>query len=258
MTWYYDAASATQHGRRASVSVNNTGGSASAIDISITIPKEWDQFWTEINQTDGRDIRICDADGVTVLTYQLVGFTLATRTLSIEVDGYSAPAGEMCQLWLYWNNAAASSVAGSFVAAAAKTGTVHICEPAGKRIVATAERFKDQRPRNTLSKHSSESLYFTLDVGPLLNQRPMPYAFKGHRECEEIDYVSYRVLAAGVASGTMIDESLIRFVGGRYIQLILKAGSDGTGYTVEVTIVTTEGQTFVRNVWLEVRNTDEA
>ena len=97
MSWYDNAWL-----RRQSITVDTIGGGGT-VDITIAVPVDWDQFWNEINQTDGRDIRICDADGRTLLTYNLESFSLATRTLIIEVDAYAAPGLGMCQIWIYWN-----------------------------------------------------------------------------------------------------------------------------------------------------------
>jgi len=253
MSRYADP-SGTNHLRRESISVNNIGGAAAAVDVTITISKTWDTFWTEINQTDGRDIRVVDPDG-TITAYRLATFNLSTRTCVIEVDGYVAPAGQMFQLFLYWNNTAASAQSSTFVGASMKTGYVNSCAPPGRIFVAGHERHRDTKPRNVVSKGADESVYLSVDFGGLLTRRSAPYA--GYRDCEEISYASYVVLQADSPVGALIDAAKLRIIGGRYVQVYLTAGTSGTEYTVVVTVVTNEGQTFVKRMWLAVQNVDE-
>ena len=242
---------------RCAVAVDNTGGAASATDITITMPKDFDLFWSNINQTDGRDIRVCDADGRTLLVYQLTGFSLATRTVIIEVDGYAMPAAAMCQIWIYWGNASVSSAAGSFVAASAKTGYVMVAMPRGKIVPAIRENFRAVRPRSTVQKSTGESVYVTFDLRSMLTPRPVGQPFGGSLTHAEIDYVSYRVLNAGGAAGSLIDATKPRFLDG-YVSVYLTAGTVDTEYTVELTVVTTDEQTLLFFCWLSVRNPDEA
>jgi hypothetical protein len=238
------------------IAVDNTGGAAGSSDVQVVLPTDLDLFWTTV-QSDGDDVRLVDADGKTLLVYQLSAWVYATRSGTIQIDNYALPAGEMCQIWLVWGNSSVSSAAGSFVAGAVKTGYIAVCAPLGKLIPAIRENFRAQRPRAQLQKASGESIFFTLDVREALGRRRKGQPWGGDYRCEEIDYVSYRVTLAGAAQGAMIDEAKIRFYpeGPR---LYLTAGSDGSEYTVEVTVVTTELQTLIFYVWLSVRNADES
>ena len=238
------------------VAVDNTGGAAAAIDITFTVPTDLNSFWSVI-QSDGDDIRVVDADGRTLLNYRLATFTYASRVCVIEVDNYAAPAGEMCQIWLVWGNSSASSAVSVFVGASMKTGYIATPAPWGKLVPAIRENFRSQRPRATLQKASGESIYFTLDLRTVLNRRRNGEPVGGDLRYEEIDYVSYRVTTGGAAQASMIDEAKIRFCM-EGVRLYLTAGSDGTEYVVEVTVVTTDLQTLIFYVWLSVRNSDEA
>lgn len=259
MSWYRDASGVT-HKRRASIAVDNTAGGAGSIDISIDIPRDWDIFWTEINQTDARDIRITGADGTTPLNFQLVGLDIATRTLSIEVDNFGAPAGAMCQIFLYWNNASAvSAAAAPFVAASPKDGYIEVCAPPAPVYRAGSEQFKGLRPRATISKQAAETLYIAVDVRAFLGTRFEGEGYvDGNLRCDEISYVSYRVLTGGVAQGAMVNATKTRFIRGNYCMFYLTAGSDQSGYTVEITVTTTAGHVRLASLWLEVRTVDEA
>ena len=240
---------------RRAVAVDNTGGSASATDITFSVPKDDELFWTTVNQTDGRDIRVCDADGFTLLTHQLTGFNASTRSVTIDVDGYAMPAAAMCQVWLYWGATGVSSAAGSFVAAGAKTGNVLACEPFGVIVPAIRENFRAVRPRATVQKATSENIFVTFDLRRALTSKAQP--FGGGLEYAEVDYVSYRVLTAGGPVGAMADATKTRFFDG-FASVYITAGTVDTEYTIELTAVTTDGQTQLFFAWLSVRNPDEA
>jgi hypothetical protein len=243
---------------RAPVAIDNTAGSASATDVSIVVPKDWDLFWKYINQTDGRDIRVCDADGWTVLTYQLTSLNIATRTLTIEVDGYAMPAQAMCQIWIYWGATGVSSLAGSFVAAGAVNGYVLQSGPIGPVVPAIRENFRAVRPRSTVQKSTGESLYLTFDLRGALTTRPKGQPFGGGLEFAEIDYVSYRVLTGGSVPMTPLSSTTKpRFLDGMVV-VYITGGTVDTEYTIELTVVTTDGQTLLFFAWLSVRNPDEA
>lgn len=258
MSWYRDS-SGVAHKRRASISVDNTAGSSGSIDVTITVPQDWDIFWSEVNQTDGRDIRVTGADGSTLVGYRLVGFSVSTRTLTIEVDNFVAPAGAMCQLWLYWNNASATSAAIVFVAASPKTGYIEVGAPVAPVYRAASESFKSTRPRNTASKQASETVYISVDVSAFLTGRIQGEGFvAGNQRYEEISHVSYRVLSGGSAQASMVSATRTRFIKGDIVMLYVTGGSDQSGYTVELTVTTTQGQVRMASIWLEVRTVDEA
>ena len=254
MSWYDEA-----WARRRSISIDNTGGAGGAIDAEIVVPKDWDELWDNCNQTDARDVRICAADGFTLLSYNIEGFVLATRTLEIEIDGYTATAAGMLQVWIYWDNAAATdAAAGAFVPAAAKTGYIDVGGVRGLVTVAKPERFKDLRPRTTLSKATDDTIHHTFDLGGEMELRPFYAPYSKHLEMEEVDYVNYVVETAGGAQASMITAAKTRIVAGRFVHVDLKAGSDATDYTVVLTVVTTEGRTLTYRAWLAVRDVDEA
>ena len=252
MSWYDEAWT-----RRRSISIDNTAGAGGAIDAEIVVPKDWDEFWENCNQTDGRDIRICDADGYTLLTYNLEGFVLATRTLEIEIDGYTAPAAGMLQVFIYWCNAAATdAAAGGFVPASAKTGYIDVGGARGSVTVCQPERFKDVRPRTTLSKATDDTIHHTFDLAGVLELRPRHALYSKHQEFEEIDYVVYVAEAAGTPV-SMITLANTRIVG-RFVRVDIKAGTDVVDNTIILTVGTTEGRILTYRVWVAVRDVDEA
>ena len=59
--------------RRVSISLDGNGASA---NYSVTIPSQLDDFWETVDAS-GAELRVTDADGVTVITYDLSGFSKA-------------------------------------------------------------------------------------------------------------------------------------------------------------------------------------
>ena len=124
MAWYWDSANpAHRWTHRFPVMVDNSAGSTGAIDITVTVPPALEAFWDAI-LSSGNDIRVTDANGSTLLTYQLAaGFSATTRTCVIQVDNWTPPAASsMPVIWVYAGNADAASAAGSFTASGPITG----------------------------------------------------------------------------------------------------------------------------------------
>ena len=241
---------------RIPVSVDNTGGAAGNIDIQFTVPADLELFWDNILMS-GNDIRVCDADGSTLLTFQKSSFTYGTRTCVLQVDNYSAPAGEMCQIWLYWGCSTATSAFGSFVAAAPKTGYVMSNAPPPISTRLQREPFRGQRPSQALQKSAGEAFWVYVAYRPLLIQRYTGQPYGGGLEIEEVDYVSVAPTTGGAGAGTLTDETKIRFYPDG-VAIWLTAGSDATAYTIPITIVTVQGSTYISYLWLQVQNPDEA
>jgi hypothetical protein len=255
MSWYQDATNPTQRWRRrAPIAVDNTGGSVGNIDITCVVPKDWDDFWNNVNQVDGRDIRVTDSDGKTLLVFDLNGFDVSTRTLTLEVDNYAAPAAAMLQLWVYWGNASANTAAASFVASAPKTGTIWLAAPGFPAITVTEERPRDTKPANKLAKQASTQTWVWWNLDAVLLKRE--FANAQDRLLEEIAYVSYVINLNGTPQ-SMTDVTLTRYIDG-WVAVFVKAGTTGSNYTVALTVTTSEGRTLVFSAELNVRTVSEA
>ena len=127
-------------GYRQAIVVDNLGG-ASTIDVTATIPADFDPFWQNV-LANGFDIRVTLADGKTLATFDVDSFNQTNRTGTIEIDNASAADSDaMLVFWLYWGNAAAANAATTFTPSSAKTGhIVPNCMPAGFLVTAAAAR----------------------------------------------------------------------------------------------------------------------
>ena len=244
---------------RHSMTIDNSAGAAGAIDATIDIPSDWDAFWTTVNSA-GDDIRVADADGYTLLTYDLASWNSTTRVGTIELDNYSAPAGAMLQVHLYWGNSGASAGLSAFAPAAAKSGVIEVGTVVGPRIVTVPERPGEARPRVMLAKASTETIWVTWDLSREMQRRLTPNA--GSDLYEEIDYASVNVYLAGVDQTGMYTTTATRYLPNHQVLTEIKAGSDGSDYTIQLTVVTTtpagKTRTLKRRAWLKVRDVDES
>lgn len=255
MGWYREAGAYSWR-RRASVSVDNTAGAGGAIDITFTLPAQWDEFWTEIDAACS-EMRVTDADGSTKLVYSLATFDKTARTGTVSVDGYVAPAAGMLQVFIYWNASGAASGTAATVIAAAKTGYVETCGPGGADFLrADIARPNESRPRKQIAKGSDETRDVWFDLGAQLPRRIRPFA--EHFDCDEIDYVTYQVNLAGVAQAGMISATNTRLYAGRYVRVRVLAGTDAADYTIAALVRTVEGLILGPRAWLRVRDLDEA
>lgn len=238
------------------VLIDNSTGGTSAIDLSIVVPSVFPDFWDNVDSA-GDDIRVADADGVTLLTYQLTGFNYANKTVTVEVDNWTPPlANSMCQVWLYWGNAAAASAAGSFTATTPLTGYVHPGAAAEPIVVAERPVPGATRPSAAVSKTTDEKLYAWLDVGDLLERLQTAYA--GRLDYEEIESLTYEVLNAGTDETSEKDYNEMRLLPGNLIRLHHKGGSDNDDRTLCPILNLTTGRTINPRVLLNVRDIDEA
>lgn len=252
MSWY-DAA----WKYRIPIAMDNTAGATANIDLSMSIPADFDAFWDNV-QSDGDDIRITGADGRTLATYDVESFNATTKTGTLEVDNYACQASTMQQLWLYWGNSSATNAESSVTPSSAVSG--YICQetPTGFVVVVQPERQGATQPRNRFQKGSNEQITIWFDFRGMLHQRQKPN--EGSVLLEEIDYVSLvQVETGGAAQAAMVDATKTRFVDG-FVGMLVKAGSSGTNYTAICRVVTTGGsiaRTLEGRAYFAVRNVTE-
>ena len=251
---------------RAAVSVDNTTSAQTTEDVTIALPSEWPEFWGNVKSA-GEDVRVTDANGVTLETYQLVSFNSTTRTGSIEVDNVdltdveTSPAAAVAGvlLWVYWGNAAASAAAGSFTAAGtAKTGTIQVGTPGSgsqRVVMARPETPGSTNPRTEVHKAASETIHLWWNLSGVLASRHIPS--QGSRAFEEIHNVSYDVETAGNPVPSMVDSASIRMVGPGWVRTTIKAGASGTNYVALLAVELTEGRKLDFRTTIRVKDVTE-
>jgi len=233
---------------RAPIVVNNHASAGTSADVTIALPSEWPEFWDNV-QADGDDVRVTDADGYTLETYDVESWNSTTRTGTIEIDGMgttdldgnAATAGVVA--WLYWGNSTASNAETTFTPNSPKTGTVVVGIPglSSQRVVTCRpEAPGATNPRLEISKISGEEIYLWWDLSGVLTRRRMPS--QGSRAFEEIHNVTYRVDDGGSAQAGMIDTGAIRVAAPAMVRTKIKAGSSGSTYVAVLLVELTEGR----------------
>ena len=264
MSWY-----STNYTKRAAIALDNTASGSGTISWNLAIPKDWDQFWNNI-QSDGDDIRLCEADGFTEIdSGKATAFDLgtswnaSTRTGNIRVNGWTGgTANKTCLVWMYWGYA--SATAGTFGAYGAPTTVTARVAKEGRRgvrsrIATQPEPPGATRPRNFVSKTSSEKLDLYLDFEGELLVRDR--AYNGRFNFEEISTFTVTSEKATVdTTSTMLDITNVSVIGdsGAMVRVRTKAaGTSGDDHTVKAVVTTTEGRILERRLVLKVRNAVE-
>ncbi len=249
MSWYNK-----NYTQRVPVAVDNTAGVGATVDVTITIPPEFEQYWAVV-QSSGYDIRVCGPDGITPITFQRSSWTYADRLGVIQVHNLTISAGCMAQLWIYWGYASATNAAGSFVAASPLTGSILPVRPGTPQVVARPERPGDAQPAHRIVKGSGERLRIFWDLRPLLLLHTIPYNERlAYEELKEI--ITVDVQQAGASVATMVDATLTRLLDG-WIVTWVKAGTTGNTYTAIVTVDTTLGRRLEARALVYVQDLKE-
>lgn len=256
----------------ASMTVDLRGWTSGAADVHCVVPQDWDAFWTGINATDGRDIRITDAEGnlLSFALHKTGGSALdagaiTSRDCTIKIDGSVTPSGgssftptiaRMYQVLVWWGQSSVSAPTTGFVSTSTPaTGYILTYLPP-HRWVGRKERADALTLSSRMHKTTDEQVLVAVDVLELLGRRSSPTG--GSYRAVEMRYASYEVQLAGVAQGSMVDASTLRFFGSRFVVFLLKAGTTATSYTISPTIVTTSGETLNPRAQLTVRDLRES
>ena len=242
---------------RAPLSVDHTAGGAGTIDASGALAASWDHFWANV-QTTGNDVRITEADGITLVTFDLQAFNATTRVCTVEIDNFTPPGAGMLCLWAYWGDAALASGTPVFVPVAPKALHVDVGQPASPLVVVrTEQRPQDTTPLSVIAKTTDSSLYIWWDFSGILQRRLRQSQKSSELEC--ISYVSGVTVALnGADQAGMKDVTKTRFEGGpdgrAYVKTYLTAGVNNTDYIATVTVVTTESRTLAGKAKIFVRD----
>lgn len=253
VSWYRESTYVWK--RRASITIDNTGGSAGTIDAEGTLPAEFDDFWTYIDGS-GVELRVTAADGTTKLVYSLTGFNKTTRAGTLSIDGMSSFGDGVHQAFLYWDSTGTPTGAAATVITTPKTLYIETCGPGPHIVRGLAPRPGDTNPARKIQKGAGETIRVAFDLAPVLKRRTRPY--QGYPYCEEIQWADYVVNLAGNAQSSMKTAANSRLFGGRYIVVDIKAGTTATDYTILPTVRTVDGATnsasiLTPSAWLMVK-----
>lgn len=229
---------------RLPITVDNSGAAATPKDVTVDLAtiKHIDRFWENV-ETNGEDIRVTDADGRTLETFDLASFSKSGRSGTLEVQSVAIPSGaKMVLLWVYFGKAGASTGITAFAPASPLTGYIEAGLPTTGHIISVQPHPPGAtQPPARVSKVAVDEIDIWWDFSRVLQRAPYPSS--GSRAYEEILSLSQQVLLAGADQAAMYDLSKARFVwtdaGRMYVRTRIKAGSSGSNYTLALRATTT-------------------
>lgn len=268
MAWFKLSASTNPFNVRFPIAVDATGvASSTNRDVQVTIPKTLELFWESIG-SDGFDIRVTDADGITQIDYDWGSWTYASRTGVLEIYGASgsnnweAEASSIPLIWIYVGDSDAGDGSTTATLTSALNGYLSPERPS-EIIVVSDPTPGRQTPDNSRSKSSGDRRGYWFDFRPVLRQGARRY--NDRSEWEELDFVEVSSESGGSASSLEI-ESSTRFEGAGLVRVVVSGGTDGTDYTLIVKATTripddsvgATRQTVEGRLLIQVRDQDDA
>lgn len=236
MAWLKLSGSTNPFAARFPVAVDATAVvSSTNRDVTVTIPKTLEQFWDLIG-TDGYDVRVTDADGITLVDYAWGAWVPSTRTGTLEIYGASgsnnweAQQSSIALLWVYVGDDDAGDGSTSATPSTPLFGYLSPERPA--EIITVADPTPGREvPDNSRSKSSADRRAYWFDFRPVLRRGARRY--NDRSEWEEIDFVEVSSETGG--SGASIEiETATRYEGSGLVRVIASGGTDGTDYTLIV------------------------
>jgi len=251
MTWYNE-----NYKNRQIVGVDVFGGSAgtpSSIDLEVTMPKDWDQFWDNI-RTDMYDVVATDRDGNLLSFSRKTGANYSTRTLVIQVDNYLVKDSDsMSAIYIYYNNPAqASDLSVVTTITTPKKAYIMLDNPHSRIISANISTSALDIPIQTFTKGTGESIHVYFMYGSIFAKRITPY--NDRSDLEGIDFVtvhSYDNLGADNSSRYIEADTRL---GNGFIRATFTAGENNTDYAISVKITTTQKQILEPRAIIRVIN----
>jgi hypothetical protein len=252
MTWYN-----SNWKSRYPVAIDILGGaeSSAALDITLTVPTDFDDFWNGI-RADGFDIIITDAMG-TLQTFRRLSYTYSTRTLTLTGQSITfANQNSINVLYIYYNNPdQASDLQSAFSASSPKVGKIYLNAPSLRTVSDPIPRNGATTPNDTFQKTVDEEVYIWFRVKSLMGSRLLSYNNK--LDFEAPDYIQIQSLdSAGSNDANRYTENLTAIIPG-WVGVYVKAGSNSTDYTLNLiirTVATNTNQTLTPRALLQVRN----
>lgn len=233
------------------VSTGTFGSPETGQKFRLTLPQDWDHFW-ENTRPDLKDVVLTDGRGVTLLTFQRVaGADHATRTLSLDVDGWTAPSGAaVCLFWLHYGHPGATTDhASTATPTSPPAAEITLARPGGW----LAQYSTRARSRDIWKKRTDETRDLWVRFPGMAQRRSLS---RGAVALEWPLYARVEVYNSTPAlEPTMTDLSRLRFAGSQYLRGDLRGGAAAQDYEARFTVVTTEGQQLVHAATLAVRNT---
>lgn len=256
MSWYNSSWS-----YRLPVSIDNSASTLTTIDVGGAFPVDLYHLWNN-SQTDGDDIILTEADGITQISAangNCTGWDLnsggtfngATFTGGIQIDGWTgATANQINIIWLYYGNNAATntrdgtvSLSGAKTYALAKADVRSLTPKWGS----FPENAGATTPRISIPKTTNETIDVYIDFRAELARRRFPYQTR-------LLYEEIKSIDLSCATASVVDETAVQLVSDSVVKARVTAGSDATDYTPILKVTTTLGRVLDRRFILKVND----
>jgi hypothetical protein len=246
MSWYNK-----DFKRRVPFLIDCSSTSAGAIDFTVTIPTEYDDFWSN-TRSDGFDVVITDYTGQQ-LAFQRLTWTPATPRGIFQVSGYTLPASNtMLVGYVYWDNPDQSSdLSTSVSVSSAKLGQIYLGAPFGNVINLQSRSGLSTVPTTIVQKDVDEKIDIFFPVSQLLAPRSLPY--NERLDFKSIRYIDVQVLnSSGVNQASMYALEETRLIAG-FCRVRVQAGVTNTDFVVRALIYSSDSEVFILSCLLQVR-----
>lgn len=249
MTWFNE-----NYKRRQIVAVNATGGSETptTIDVTLTIPQDWDDFWDNI-RSNMYDVVLTDANGNPV-QFQRRTANYANRILLLEVDGLDIKNGNsFAVMYLYFfNPAETNDYSDTVTITNAKNAYILLSAPHSRVVNQPATSSALDQPVQSFIKGSNDEIHVFFLVNQNFAKRIAP--FNERNDEEGIEYIKVKSYdSSGTDSTERYDIADTR-IGNGFVRASFKAGSNGSEYAIAIQVFTTLGQLFEIRAILRVIN----
>lgn len=242
MSWYDEAF------RQRKIITHRNEAPASSLDIDVTIPPDWDEFWETIDD-DGNELRVTLADGLTLLDYGVDdgaggSFDKANRLGRLRLDAVPVVAEDnYFPLFVYFDTGddPQGDASVSTTMSTPTDGYIDLGSPAWADAAMIPERAGSDQPQTVITATPGSKFHVWVDVSAFLELRHTPFA--GWNIFEEPYMLEIEVLddTGADATSDILDPDQVRFVetlqsGSRTLALRIPVGAStalaGEGYTI--------------------------
>lgn len=239
------------------VVLDGSATAAGPVDATIAISRTAARFWDNI-QTDADDVRVCAADGLAGISYDLESLNTTTRTVTIELDGATHHVtNTMTVVWIYHGDADAINDEDGITTSSPLTGHALFSGPGDAPVYSLGSPVGATEPVNRRQKRSTETVHLWFFVGPL-GSLDYPYEDRADPPEGPQSLSSSAAVVAGGSGTVTAATSAIRLyqdeAGKVYARVTASGGASVNDYDVTLTVVTTEGRTLNGVVRLTVQD----
>lgn len=191
------------------VTVYKSGSGSASVNFTVALPAAWDVFWNNV-QSDGDDIRLCRADGTTLCTYDLSGWSASTRAGTIRVGGETIQQGKTNVFWLYWGHSTAASAAGSPATSSPESGKIALTAPSNAIDPSEQQPGVTSLTTQRIGKRIAERVPVFVLLSNLLGERASLDG--GGLSYDEPASLTYVIKVGGADQASMVDADDVRLV----------------------------------------------